>query len=77
AGLGLLAGHEVPVVTADDGAPGRVLLRLPAEAAGLGLHRVGADRRELETYRLDVGPERIEITAGGPEGLLHALASLE
>ena len=76
-GLGLLVGHEVPVVTVDDGAPGRVLLRLPPGAAGLGLHRVGADRREVESYRLDVGPEGIEVTAGGPEGLLHAMASLE
>ncbi len=76
-GLGRLAGLEVPVGTADDGAPGRVLLRLPPDAAGLGLHRVGADRLEVESYRLDVGPDLIEVTAGGPEGLLHALASLE
>ncbi len=75
--LGRLAGAEVPVVAADDGAPGAVVLRLPAAAAGPGLHRIGADRREVESYRLEVGSERVVVAAGGPEGVLHALASLE
>jgi len=74
--IGAAAGIEVPVVTSDDGGPGLVVLRLPADAPGLGLHRVGADRLAVEQYGVDVGPERIVVTAGGCEGLLHAAASL-
>ena len=74
--LGAAAGIEIPVVTSDDGGPGLVILRLPAGAVDLGLHRVGADRLEVEQYRVDAGPERVVVTAGGCEGLLHAAASL-
>ncbi len=74
--LGAAAGLEIPVTAVEDDAPGLVVLRLPADAVELGLHRVGPARLEAESYRIDVGPDRILVTAGGVEGLLHAAASL-
>jgi hexosaminidase len=63
----LLAGylHELTGVDVSRGTDGRVVVRVRADAPG------GA-----ESYRLEVTPERIELTAREPRGLFYAIQTL-
>lgn len=67
-----LAGRVLPVAARPAGSTaGPVALRIDA-----GLDAGWLSTRAKEDYRLVVGPDGVTLTAGGPDGVLHGLATL-